>query len=129
MALNAESLEHYRRILNARRDELAAGSLRAEAQVSEQTDDRHLDPIDRATAEIAADDLLQGVTRDSGQVVQIDDALRRMDAGVYGICAVCGMEIPKARLDAVPSATLCVLDQEAVTQEAFGQGGAPSRVA
>lgn len=35
-------------------------------------------------------------------------ALERLDKGTYGLCEKCGKEIPEARLDAVPSARLCV---------------------
>lgn len=38
---------------------------------------------------------------------KIRAALERIDAGTYGICAVCGKEIEGARLDASPSATTC----------------------
>ncbi len=36
------------------------------------------------------------------------EAIRRMDAGVYGLCASCSKKIPAARLEAKPEATLCV---------------------
>ena len=42
---------------------------------------------------------------------QVLHALARMDEGTYGICEVCGKEIPVARLEAVPHATLCIDDQ------------------
>jgi DnaK suppressor protein len=38
----------------------------------------------------------------------IDEALRRLDEGSYGICAECGIEISEKRLAAVPFAKLCV---------------------
>ncbi len=39
---------------------------------------------------------------------QIDDAVRRIDAGTYGPCERCGKLIEAARLDALPYATLCM---------------------
>ncbi len=41
-------------------------------------------------------------------VEEIDRALARIDAGTYGTCEQCGQPIPKARLKALPYATLCV---------------------
>ena len=38
----------------------------------------------------------------------IDEALRRLQEGTYGICAECGVEISERRLAAVPFAKLCV---------------------
>ncbi len=41
-------------------------------------------------------------------VEEVDRALARIDAGTYGVCERCGQAIPKARLKALPYATLCV---------------------
>jgi RNA polymerase-binding transcription factor DksA len=38
----------------------------------------------------------------------LEDAERRIDAGRYGACAVCGGEIGAERLRALPSTTVCV---------------------
>ncbi len=38
-------------------------------------------------------------------VEQIDDALKRIEAGEYGICRVSGLRIPRVRLEAIPWAT------------------------
>ena len=43
---------------------------------------------------------------------KIDEAIRRLEAGAYGVCAECGGEIAEARLKALPFATLCVSCQE-----------------
>ena len=39
---------------------------------------------------------------------EVVDALERMATDKYGLCERCGQEIPEARLEAVPSARLCV---------------------
>ncbi len=39
-------------------------------------------------------------------IVQIQHAIERIDSGTYGICEDCGKPIPKARLKALPMATL-----------------------
>lgn len=39
-------------------------------------------------------------------------ALVRMDVGTYGVCARCSAEIPAERLDAVPTASLCIRCKE-----------------
>ena len=39
---------------------------------------------------------------------QIEAALKRIEEGTYGRCEECGGAIPKARLEAIPYAALCV---------------------
>lgn len=39
---------------------------------------------------------------------QVDEALMRMDAGTYGVCAHCGRPIPPERLEVRPFAEYCV---------------------
>lgn len=43
----------------------------------------------------------------------INDALEAMEAGVFGVCLVCGEAIPLARLEALPFASNCVKCQAA----------------
>jgi DnaK suppressor protein len=50
---------------------------------------------------------------------QIDGALKRIEDGSYGECEACGGKIPKSRLDAIPSAALCV---RCASQQEEGQG-------
>lgn len=38
----------------------------------------------------------------------VSNALKKIDEGTYGVCDACGKDIPKARLDIMPSATLCI---------------------
>ena len=42
------------------------------------------------------------------EVVEIDVALDKIDEGSYGTCDRCGQPIPKARLEVIPWAALCV---------------------
>ena len=42
------------------------------------------------------------------RVAEVDDALRRVDAGTYGVCERCGQPIAAARLDARPFARYCL---------------------
>lgn len=46
--------------------------------------------------------------RDTKYLKQLEDALDRIERGVYGICTVCKSVIPMVRLEAVPTVTKCV---------------------
>ena len=54
---------------------------------------------------------------DARELKQIDDALAKIRAGHYGICEQCGRSIKKARLKAIPFATLCVSCKEEEEKE------------
>lgn len=44
---------------------------------------------------------------------KIERALKRIDAGTYGICERCGKPIEKARIKALPYVDLCIKDAQA----------------
>lgn len=46
--------------------------------------------------------------RDERALADVEDALRRLDGGTYGVCEMCGRPIPADRLEAVPTARRCV---------------------
>ena len=50
---------------------------------------------------------------------QIDAAIERIEDGSYGRCETCGVQDPKARLEAVPYAALCV---RCASQQEEGHG-------
>jgi RNA polymerase-binding transcription factor len=45
--------------------------------------------------------------RERVKLLQIDDALQRLDDGNYGVCESCGLEIGEERLTAMPFSRLC----------------------
>lgn len=63
---------------------------------------------ERAT-ELENDEVLENLDESSrAEVAQVRAALRRLDAGSYGLCSRCGEPIAAARLAAIPSALTCV---------------------
>ena len=44
----------------------------------------------------------------TGELSEIDVALSRLEAGIYGTCASCGEPIPIERLNAYPAAVRCM---------------------
>ena len=43
---------------------------------------------------------------------EIEEALRLIDQGAYGLCSVCGTPIPYERLEAVPATRRCMSCQD-----------------
>jgi DnaK suppressor protein len=52
------------------------------------------------------------VTRHQSQLKVIEEALRKIDEGIYGICEDCGESIPIGRLNVMPFALRCIACQE-----------------
>lgn len=67
--------------------------------------DKGTDDFDRTIS-------LELTTQEFGLLKHIDRALEKIDENTYGICDLTGKEIPKARLEAVPYATMTVEAQD-----------------
>ena len=60
-------------------------------------------------SELENDEVLVGLDEiGRAEVLQLREALRRIDSGSYGTCSSCGQPIGVGRLAAVPSAVTCV---------------------
>ena len=66
------------------------------------------DPNDRASRE--TDIAIELRNRDRGRklIKKIEDTIARIDSGDYGYCSECGAEIGIKRMEARPTATLCI---------------------
>ena len=78
-------------------------SAMVEASRESNADDEH-DP-EGATIAFERAQLDATIVELHRQRVDLDAALARLDDGTYGMCVVCGLPIPAARLEARPSAT------------------------
>jgi DnaK suppressor protein len=66
------------------------------------------DPNDRATQESDMGLELRNRDRERKLIKKINEMLAKIDAGEYGYCDNCGVEIGLNRLEARPTATLCI---------------------
>ncbi|MBI4691152.1 MAG: TraR/DksA C4-type zinc finger protein [Nitrospirae bacterium] len=63
---------------------------------------------DQATAETDRNFMLRLRSREQKLLKKIEDAIERIDNGLFGICDDCGLEIDIRRLEARPVTTLCI---------------------
>lgn len=85
--------------------------------------DTALDEGDWAVVDISEDLNLNRLAAHRKTLHNIDEALRKIGEGTYGICEECGEEISEKRLSVLPTATLCISCQENKEQfEAIGRG-------
>ena len=66
------------------------------------------DPNDRATQESEFSLELRTRDRERKLIKKIDDSLKEIESGDYGFCESCGIEIGIRRLEARPTASLCI---------------------
>lgn len=70
------------------------------------------DEVDQANADIEQSMRMQLKNRETVALKRINEALRRIDEGVYGECGNCGEAIELRRLQARPTTTLCIACKE-----------------
>jgi DnaK suppressor protein len=106
-------LKAFRRILEGRQLELAGRDYSRVALAIQQSPEE-LDRIqERQERELALGDL----DRTSKLIREVRDALRRIDAGNFGICVECEENINPKRLAAIPWTSSCIVCQEAADRE------------
>jgi DnaK suppressor protein len=105
--MNEKQLAHFRKILEAWKAELSQDidttihSMQDEATV-------FADPNDRATQESDMALELRNRDRERKLIKKIDETIGKINAGDYGYCESCGVEIGIERLQARPTASLCI---------------------
>ena len=67
-----------------------------------------LDDGDWSVADLAEDLNLQKLTYHRERLKKIEEALRKLEEGSYGVCEDCGTEISEERLKLIPFAIYCV---------------------
>jgi DnaK suppressor protein len=68
----------------------------------------HPDPNDRASQETDMSLELRSRDRERKLIKKIEEAIAKIDSNDYGYCETCGVEIGVQRLEARPTATLCI---------------------
>ncbi len=105
--MGTEQTEHFRKILNAWKRDLMEEVDRTVHHMQDEASN-FPDPNDRATQEEEFALELRTRDRERKLIRKIDEAILTLDSGDYGYCEVCGIEIGVRRLEARPTATLCI---------------------
>lgn len=94
------------RKLTVQRNELRMriGNHRLEVVAEREPDDEAAQAYENVTQELTVATL----ERERRTLREIESALTRIKSGEYGSCTACGATIPKARLEAIPWARLCL---------------------
>ena len=105
--MNSNQLDHFRIILNNIKSGLSQD---IDSTVHTMQDEATVfaDPNDRASQESDVSLELRNRDRERKLIKKIDEMIAKIDSGDYGYCDNCGVEIGLNRLEARPTATLCI---------------------
>lgn len=105
--MNDQQQEHFRQLLSAWKHALMEEVDRTVHYMQDEAAN-FPDPNDRATQE--SDFTMELRTRDRERklIKKIEESIKMLDDGEYGFCESCGIEIGIRRLEARPTATLCI---------------------
>jgi len=105
--MKPEKMDYFRALLLSRINDLLNG---AEKTVAEMTDEQENfpDPNDRASLESDRNFELRIRDRERKLIAKMQEALKRIDDGTFGLCDTCGGPISEKRLQARPVTTQCI---------------------
>jgi len=99
--------DHFRAVLGAWKGELTFEIVKTVHELRSEHEN-HPDPNDRASQETDMSLELRSRDREGKLIKKIDEAVSRIDSGDYGYCETCGEDIGVQRLEARPTADLCI---------------------
>ncbi len=105
--MNEKQREHFKALLLAWKKELMEEVDRTMSHLKDEAAN-FPDPADRASQEEEFSLELRTRDRERKLIKKIDKTLELIDADDYGFCDACGVEIGIRRLEARPTANLCV---------------------
>ena len=105
--MSPKQLDHFRDILNNIKLGLGEDIDRTVHTMQDEAT-VFADPNDRASQESDMALELRNRDRERKLIKKIDEMLGKIDSGDYGYCDNCGVEIGLNRLEARPTATLCI---------------------
>lgn len=105
--MNKKQLDHFKRLLEDWKAELGQDIDRTVHTMQDEAT-VFADPNDRASQESDMALELRNRDRERKLIKKIDETLAKIEAGEYGYCESCGVEIGLNRLQARPTASLCI---------------------
>ena len=113
--MNDQDLQYFKKLLEAKYASIAQdlGTLQNQsmkttsaASSGDLTYSDHMPDLGSAAME--REKAFMFASRDGAYLSQIEAALKRIEKGTFGVCRVCGCDIPVPRLEAVPTTQICV---------------------
>jgi len=110
--MSKKDMEKYRRLLEEKKTTLSSDLAKTRSAEEETTEESTQDIADKAVSSYTREFLYSLTDGERSTLLQIDDAINRIDDVTYGMCINCGQTIAEKRLTAVPWTPYCVDCQE-----------------
>jgi DnaK suppressor protein len=110
-----EELEYFRNLIQEKRKEILEDLESLKSSMMDVTTGEYVSEnstyslhMEQGTDTMEREKTFMHAAREGKFLNYLDDALKRIDKGVFGFCNECGKLIEKERLEAVPHAQMCV---------------------
>ncbi len=121
MALTKQEIEKFKKILLESRAHILHSIKGTQEDVKDADESKGYSQhqADEGTDDFGKTIILEVANKGYSVLKQIEKALTRIEEGTYGTCELTGKEIPKARLEAIPYATMTVEAQQKLERGEF----------
>ena len=109
--MNKERLKKFKKIFETQKKCILFNDRIVREDFGVNSDDRY-DELDQATTDVEQSMRMRLRNREVLYIKKIDEALNRIEEGSFGECTECGEDIELKRLEARPTANLCVSCKE-----------------
>jgi DnaK suppressor protein len=104
-------VNRFKKVFEAQKQSLLFNDRVLREDFSVNSEDRY-DELDQASTDAEQSMRMRLRNRELLYVKKVDEALRRIEEGIFGECNNCGQDIEVRRLEVRPTATLCIACKE-----------------
>jgi DnaK suppressor protein len=113
--------DEFRKLLAAKKESIIRKLTDTITESKEMESNVAQDLVDKAETSYTKEFLLSLSDGERELLLQIDEALKRLDHAEFGVCQVCTKDIGDKRLKAIPWTPLCINCQEKAEEELRAQ--------
>ncbi|HIE03315.1 MAG TPA: TraR/DksA family transcriptional regulator [Candidatus Latescibacteria bacterium] len=115
--MDQEKLKYFTKLVLKERERILRGLSNVQEDLKETSEETLIEEIDKAFSSEGRELLSSFVDRHTEGLEAVNQALERIKEGTYGICVRCGREISEERLEAIPTASLCLSCQQELERQ------------
>ena len=119
--MNKKEKDEFRRLLAAKKESIIRKLTDTITESKEMESNVAQDLVDKAETSYTKEFLLSLSDGEREQLLLIDEALKRLEHGEFGVCQLCQKEIGAKRLEAIPWTPFCINCQEKAEEELRAQ--------